>query len=250
MTQTAGIPFTWTRRHIAALLVLCLAALLEIIDVTVVNVAMPAIQNALHFSEATLALMVTAYVVPFGGFLLLAGRTGDLLGRRRILLCGTALFTLASLGSALAPDATLMIATRAVEGLAAAFVVPTTLAMLPAVFPPGPARDTAFGIWAGGAAIAGTLGLIAGGQLVAPVGWRWIFLINVPVGVLVVVAALRVLPADRASAGSRRRFDIVGALLATAGASLLAYALVQTASHPSGSLRTIALVAGAAALVG
>jgi EmrB/QacA subfamily drug resistance transporter len=250
MTETPGTAFTWTRTHIAALTVLCLAALLDTIDVTVVNVAMPAIKDALHFSEGGLAWMVNAYMVPFGGFLLLAGRTGDLLGRRRILLGGTGLFTLASLGSALAPDAALMIATRAAEGLAAAFVVPTTLAMLSTMFPPGPARNRAFAIWGGGGAVAGTLGLIAGGLLISAVGWRWIFLINVPVGAFIVAAALRTLPADRPGAGSRRRFDIAGALSATAGASLLAYAVVQTASHPWGSPRTIALLAGAAALIG
>jgi EmrB/QacA subfamily drug resistance transporter len=222
--------FTWTRRHVVALVVLCLAALLDTIDVTVVNVAMPAIKNALHFSEGGLAWMVNAYMVPFGGFLLLAGRAGDLLGRRRILVGGTVLFTLASLGSALAPDAGVMIATRAAEGLAAAFVVPTTLAMLSAVFPPGPARNRAFAVWGGGAAAAGTLGLIAGGLLVSAVGWRWIFFINIPVGAFVVAASLRALPAD-VIARTRRGFDVIGALSVTGGASLLAYGVVQSGSH-------------------
>ena len=219
-------------------------------DVTVVNVAMPAIKNALHFSEADLAWMVNAYMVPFGGFLLLAGRASDLVGRRRILLAGTALFTLSSLASALAPDAAVMIVTRAAEGLSAAFVVPTTLAMLSAVFPPGPARNRAFALWGGGAAIAGTLGLIAGGLLVSAVGWRWIFFINVPVGVFVVAASLRALPADPSGLDSpRRRFDIAGALAATGGASLLAYAVVQTGSNAWGSARTIGLLAGAVVLI-
>ena len=132
--------FAWTRRHVIALVVLCLAALLDTIDVTVVNVAMPTIRTALHFSEGGLAWMVNAYMVPFGGFLLLAGRAGDLLGRRRVLLAGTALFTAASLASALAPNETVMIITRAAEGLGAAFVVPMTLAMLSSVFPAGPAE--------------------------------------------------------------------------------------------------------------
>jgi EmrB/QacA subfamily drug resistance transporter len=241
--------FTWTRRHVIALMVLCLAALLDTIDVTVVNVAMPAIKNALHFSEGDLAWMVNAYMVPFGGFLLLAGRAGDLLGRRRILLGGTALFTLASLGSALAPDAAVMITTRALEGLAAAFVVPTTLAMLALVFPPGPARNRAFAVWGGGAAISGTLGLIAGGLLVSAVGWRWIFFINIPVGVLVIAASQRALPADLVS-GPRRPFDLPGAISVTGGASLLAYAVVQTSSHPWGSGRTIGLLLLAAPLIG
>src|SRR6516165_1908329 len=236
--------FRWTRRHVLALAVLCLTALLDTIDVTVVNVAMPTIRSALHFSEGGLAWVVNAYMVPFGGFLLFGGRAGDLLGRRRVLLAGTAVFTLASLGSALAPSAGVMIITRAVEGLAAAFVVPMTLAMLSSVFPAGPARNRAFAVWGGVSAAAGTLGLILGGVLVSALGWRWIFLVNVPVGAIVMVSALRVLPAD----GPRRRaglrgFDLGGAVSVTAGASLLAYAVVQTTSHPWGSPQTIGLLA-------
>ena len=209
-----GAEFRWTRRHVLALAVLCLAALLDTIDVTVVNVAMPAIRNSLHFSEGGLAWMVDAYMVPFGGFLLLGGRTGDLLGRRRVLVAGTAVFAAASLGSALAPSAAVMIVTRAVEGLAAAFVVPMTLAMLTSVFPAGPARTRAFSVWGGISAAAGTLGLVVGGALVSAAGWRWIFLINIPVGLIVIVAALRVLPATRRLARdgrpARRGFDLGG----------------------------------------
>ena len=247
-----GAEFRWTRRHVLALAVLCLAALLDTIDVTVVNVAMPAIRNSLHFSEGGLAWMVDAYMVPFGGFLLLGGRTGDLLGRRLVLVAGTAVFAVASLGSALAPTAAVMIVTRAVEGLAAAFVVPMTLAMLTSVFPPGPARNRAFSVWGGISAAAGTLGLVLGGALVSAAGWRWIFLINLPVGLVVIAAALRVLPADRVPRGSRRPggFDLGGAVSVTAGASLLAYAVAQTSSHPWGSGQTIALLSGAAVLTG
>jgi EmrB/QacA subfamily drug resistance transporter len=245
-------PFTWTRQHTLALAVLCLAALLDTIDVTVVNVAMPAIRNSLHFSEGGLAWMVDAYMVPFGGFLLLGGRTGDLLGRRRVLLAGTAVFAAASLGSALAPSPAVMIVTRAAEGLAAAFVVPMTLAMLTSVFPAGPARNRAFSVWGGISAAAGTLGLVLGGALVSAAGWRWIFLINIPVGLIVIVAALRVLPADKAPRGRRRAggFDLGGAISVTAGASLLAYAVAQTSSHAWGSAETIALLCGAALLGG
>jgi len=247
-----GAEFRWTRRHVLALAVLCLAALLDTIDVTVVNVAMPAIRNSLHFSEGGLAWMVDAYMVPFGGFLLLGGRTGDLLGRRRVLVAGTAVFAAASLGSALAPSAAVMIVTRAVEGLAAAFVVPMTLAMLTSVFPAGPARTRAFSVWGGISAAAGTLGLVIGGALVSAAGWRWIFLINIPVGLIVIVAALRVLPADspRGNGASWRGFDLGGAVSVTAGASLLAYAVAQTSSHAWGSGRTVGLLCAAAALAG
>src|SRR5580693_8625957 len=186
--------FVWTRRHVLALIVLCLAALLDTVDVTVVNVAMPAIRESLRFSESGLSWMVNAYLVPFGGFLLLGGRAGDRLGRRRVLVAGTAVFALASLGSALAPSAGVMVGTRAAEGLAAAFVVPMTLAMLSSVFPAGAARNRAFAIWGGMSAAAGTLGLIAGGLLVSAAGWRWIFFINIPVGALVIAGAFRLLP--------------------------------------------------------
>jgi EmrB/QacA subfamily drug resistance transporter len=264
--STAAAPppaaFVWTRRHVLALTVLCLAALLDTIDVTVVNVAMPAIRDSLHFSESGLAWMVNAYMVPFGGFLLLGGRVGDLLGQRRVLIAGTAAFTLASLGSALAPTAGVMVGTRAAEGLAAAFVAPMTLAMLSSVFPAGPARNRAFAIWGGVSAAGGTLGLILGGAIVTAAGWRWIFLVNIPVGVVVVAAALRLLPGDEARAarssgeagrgGLRPRggFDVGGALSVTAGTTLLAYAVVQTGSHAWDSARTIALLAVAAALIG
>jgi EmrB/QacA subfamily drug resistance transporter len=213
---------------------------------------MPAIRNSLHFSEGGLAWMVDAYMVPFGGFLLLGGRTGDLLGRRRVLIAGTAVFAAASLGSALAPSPAVMIVTRAAEGLAAAFVVPMTLAMLTSVFPAGPARNRAFAVWGGISAAAGTLGLVLGGALVSAAGWRWIFLVNIPVGLIVIVAALRVLPADGAPRGSRGAggFDLGGAISVTAGASLLAYAVAQTSSHAWGSAETIALLGGAAALAG
>jgi EmrB/QacA subfamily drug resistance transporter len=241
--------FRWTPGHVIALVVLCLAALLDTIDVTVVNVAMPAIKTSLHFSESGLAWMVNAYMVPFGGFMLLGGRAGDVLGRRRILLAGTAVFTAASLGSALAPDPAVMILTRALEGTAAAFVIPMTLAMLASIFPAGAPRNRAFGVWGGVSAAAGTLGLVAGGLLVSAAGWRWIFLINIPAGAVVIAAAVRSLPADR-PADRSRRFDAVGAVAATTGASLLAYGIAQTAAHPWGSGRTIGLLAGAAILLG
>jgi EmrB/QacA subfamily drug resistance transporter len=255
----AGGGFTWTRRHVLALAVLCLASLLDIVDVTVVNVAMPAIKESLHFSEGALAWVVNAYMVPFGGFMLLAGRAGDRFGRRRVLVGGTVLFTVSSLASALAPNAAVMIASRAAEGMSAAFVVPTTLAMLSGVFPAGPARNRAFAVWGGLSAAAGTLGLVAGGLLVSAAGWRWVFLISIPVGAFVIAVALRVLPGSEATSGQTpvsqargplRSFDAVGALGATAGASLLAYAVVQTGSHPWGSARTITLLAGAAVLLG
>lgn len=223
---------------------------------TVVNVAMPAIKDSLRFSEGGLAWMVDAYMVPFGGLLLLGGRTGDVVGRRRVLIAGTGVFAVASLGSALAPSVAVMIVTRAAEGACAAFVVPMTLAMLSSVFPAGPARNRAFAVWGGVSAAAGTLGLVLGGVLVSAAGWRWIFLINIPVALVVVVAALRVLPGDTVSAGRPGRpgrlagLDFAGAVSVTAAASLLAYAVAQTGSHAWGSARTAELLCGAALLAG
>src|ERR1700677_5055798 len=176
-SMTPPAAFVWTRRHVLTLIVLCLAALLDTVDVTVVNVAMPAIRDSLHFSESGLSWMVNAYLVR---------------------VAGTAACALASLGSALAPSAGVMVGTRAAEGLAAAFAVPMTLALLSAVFPAGPGRNRAFAIWGGVSAAAGTLGLILGGVLVTAVGWRWIFLVNLPVGAVVMASALRFLPADAA----------------------------------------------------
>ncbi len=223
--QSVETTFHWTRQHVLALVVLCLAALLDTLDVTVVNVAMPAIKTSLHFSEGGLAWVVNAYMVPFGGFLLFGGRTGDLLGRRRVLVGGTVLFTIASIGSALAVDSGMLVSTRAAEGLGAAFVVPMTLAMLSSVFPAGAARNRAFAIWGGMSAAAGTLGLIAGGLLVSAAGWRWIFFINIPVGALVIAGAFRLLPRDLSA--SRGRFDIAGAVSVTAGATLLAFGIAR-----------------------
>jgi EmrB/QacA subfamily drug resistance transporter len=172
-----------------------------------------------------------------------------------VLVWGTLAFTVASLGSALAPSAGVMVATRAAEGLAAAFVVPMTFAMLGSVFPAGPARNRAFGIWGGVTAGAATLGLVLGGVLVSAAGWRWIFLVNLPVGAVVAVAALRVLPADRPRPGHRGlralgmgTSDLGGALSVTASASLLAYAVAQTGASGWGSARTVLLLCGSAVL--
>jgi MFS family permease len=167
-----------------------------------------------------------------------------------VLLGGTAVFTVASLASGMAPNATVLIATRAIEGLAAAFVVPMTLAMLTSVFPAGPARNRAFGVWGGVSATAGTLGLVVGGLLVSAIGWRWVFFINIPVGVVVIATALRVLPGESLTTSTRRGFDIVGAATGTVAASVAAYGVVQTQNHAWSNAGTIALLAAAAASLG
>ncbi|MFI6738203.1 MFS transporter [Nonomuraea sp. NPDC050451] len=218
--------FLWTRGHVFALVALCLAQVLDAVDTTVVNVALPAIEDDLAFAAADLSWVVNAYLVPFGGFLLLGGRLGDLLGHRRILMGGIALFTGASLVAGLAQNGGVLIGARAAQGLAAALVAPMTLALIALIFPEGRARSRAFAVWATATAVSSTLGLVAGGLLVDGPGWRWIFFINVPVGGLLLLAG-RFLPAP----GAVRRkgdFDVVGAVTATAGVGLVAYAVLST----------------------
>lgn len=217
--------FVWTRGHVFALVALCLAQVLDAVDSTVVNVALPAIEDELAFSAADLSWVVNAYMVPFGGFLLLGGRLGDLLGHRRVLMAGIALFTGASLAAGLAQSAGVLVGARAVQGLAAALVAPMTLAMIALIFPEGRARSRAFAAWGTATAVSSTLGLVAGGLLVDGPGWRWIFFINVPVGLLL-LAAGRFLPA-RHEPEPGRGFDAVGAVTATAGVGLLAYAVLR-----------------------
>jgi EmrB/QacA subfamily drug resistance transporter len=241
--------FAWTPTHTIALVVLCVAQALDGIDVTVVNVALPSIQDQLGFSQASLSWVVNAYMVLFGGCLLLGGRAGDLLGRRRVFLGGLVLFSAASLASGLAPNAGMLVAARAAQGLAAALIAPMTLALIAVIFPEGPARNRAFAVWGAVYGVSSALGLLIGGLLVTGPSWRWIFLVNVPVGVVVLVAAARYLPADR-PAGRHRRFDVIGAVTSTAGVGLLAYAVLQAGTGGWRTAQTISLLTGAGMLLG
>jgi EmrB/QacA subfamily drug resistance transporter len=241
--------FRWTRAYVVTLTVVCFAQLLEAIDITVVNVALPTIRTDLHFSAAGLQWVVNAYTVLFGGFLLLGGRAGDLLGRRRVFLAGVTVFTLASLASGLAQNAGTLVATRAAQGLAAGFVAPMTLAILTAAFPEGRPRNRALGIWGATTGVSASLGLLVGGLIVTGPGWRWIFYVNIPVGALMLLAGWRYLAADRPER-RYRHFDTAGAVTVTAGLILLAYGVVQTDTHPWGSARTLLLLAAAVALLG
>jgi EmrB/QacA subfamily drug resistance transporter len=247
-TAYAGPAFAWTGAHVLALLILLLASLLEYMDISVVNVALPTMRTDLGFSQTNLQWVVNAYTVLFGGFLLLGGRAGDLLGKRRVLLGGIALFTAASVASGLAQDATTLITTRAVQGLACALVSPTTLALIAITFPEGKPRNLALGLYGGIAGISSALGVTVGGLLVSGPGWRWIFFINIPVGLFLLAAAPRFLSADRPGQ-HHRRFDLLGALSVTAGVGLLTYAVSQTNAYAWGSSRTIGLLGGAIALL-
>jgi EmrB/QacA subfamily drug resistance transporter len=202
-----------------------------IVDVTIVNVALPRIQAVLGFSGSNLEWVVNAYAVAFGGLLLLGGRSGDLLGRRRILVAGLLVFVLASLLGGLATDQAWLITARAVQGAGAAMAAPTALSLIAVTFPEGPPRTRAVAVYSAMAILGVPVGLIAGGLLVSYADWRWVFFVNVPIGLVVAVLATRVLPASPRRTG---RFDLPGAVTATVGVASLVYGLSNAATTPDG----------------
>ena len=222
-----------------ALLVLAGAQFMVVLDATIVNVALPSIQDALKFSStAQLQWIVTAYTLLFGGFLLLGGRLADLLGRRRIFLVGISLFAASSLLAGLAQSPVQLIAFRGLQGLGAALLSPSALSLVLSIFADGKERNKALGVWSGVAAGGGAVGLLLGGILTQYADWRWIFFINVPVGAILAALALRYLPAARPAPG-KRNFDVPGAVLVTAGLMLLVYALVKATNYGWISLQTL-----------
>jgi EmrB/QacA subfamily drug resistance transporter len=247
-TETSA-SFAWTARHVAALVVLCVAQVLDGIDVTVVNVALPSIENDLGFTPQSLPWVVNAYMVFFGGFLLLSGRAGDLLGRRKVFLAGLVLFTVASLVSGLATGIGTLLSARAAQGVAAAMIAPMTLALIAVTFPRGRPRTVALAFWGAAYGVSGALGLLVGGLLVGGPGWRWIFFVNVPIGLLVLVVALWIVPADR-PVRRHHAFDVVGAVTSTAGTGLLAYAVLRAGADGWASVGTGVGLAAALVLLG
>ena len=241
--RTEGATHRWR-----AFAVLAVAFFMTIVDLTIVNVALPTIGRDLHFDESNLQWVVTAYGLTFGGFLLLGGRTADLLGRRRILLLGLAVFTSASLACGLATTDLFLIAMRSVQGLGAAIVLPAALAIVMNIFAEGAERNKALGIWGAIGASGATVGLITGGLLLRYIGWQAIFFLNVPIGVGALLLAPRLVPESRSQAESRR-YDLFGAVTVTTGLMLLVYALSKAPQNGWGTAETIALLAGAAALV-
>src|SRR5271165_5902681 len=231
-----------------ALGLILLAQLLVVIDVSIVTLALPAIQRGLGFSPAGLQWVISAYALAFGGFLLLGGRLADLLGRRRILISGAGLFTVASLACGLAGSAGMLVAARAAEGLGAAMMAPAAMSLILAIFPEGAERNRALGALGAVSGAGGAIGVLAGGMLTTWLSWPWIFFVNLPVGALIVAAARPLLPESRASL-ARRRFDVAGAVTVTGGLSLLVYAVVTAASHGWASAATVGLLAGAAPLL-
>jgi EmrB/QacA subfamily drug resistance transporter len=229
-----------------AFAVLAVAYFMTIVDLTIVNVALPTIGQDLDFSEANLQWVVTAYGLTFGGFLLLGGRAADLLGRRRILMLGLAVFTVASLGAGLATSDGFLIAMRGLQGFGAAVVLPAALSIVMNMFAEGAERNKALGLWGGIGAAGATIGLITGGLLTRFVGWESIFFLNVPIGIAALLLAPRIVPESRLQ-GMRRRFDPLGAITVTGGLLLLVYALSKAPEVGWGAARTVTLLALSAA---
>jgi EmrB/QacA subfamily drug resistance transporter len=221
------------RRHLGvALLVIATAQLMVVLDATVVNVALPHIQTALGFSGSGLEWVVNAYALALGGLLLLGGRAGDLLGRRRMFVAGLLLFTAASLAGGLATSQAWLLAARAVQGAGGAIVAPTALALIATTFPEGPPRNRAMGVYAAMSVAGGAAGLLAGGLLVTYASWRWVLFVNVPIGIVVALAALAVLPGTARRPG---RFDLPGIITGTGGVAALVYGLSSAATSPDGT---------------
>jgi EmrB/QacA subfamily drug resistance transporter len=229
--EQAGTTRTGGRHLGLALVVIATAQLMIVLDSTVVNVALPHIQTALGFSGSGLEWVINAYALTLGGLLLLGGRAGDLLGRRRMFVIGLLLFSAASLLGGLATTQAWLLTARAVQGVGGAIVAPTALALIATTFPEGPARSRAMGVYASMSAVGGAVGLIAGGLLVSYANWRWVLFVNVPIGIAAALAAPAVLPATARRPG---RFDLPGAVTGTGGVAALVYGLSTAATGADG----------------
>src|SRR3954464_6248798 len=231
-----------------ALILLCVAQFIVVLDASIVNVALPSIGRALNFSEGNLPWVVNAYVIAFGGFLLLGGRASDLLGRRRVFMAGLIVVGIASLAAGFAATQGQLIAARAAQGLGAAFVSPAALSIVATLFKDGAERNKALGVWGAVAGSAGAAGVLLGGILTDGLGWEWVLWVNVPVAIAVAALAPRFI-AETRSLSATRHFDTAGAVTVTAGLSLLVYAIVDATAAGWASPQTIGLLAASAALI-
>ena len=223
------------------LAVVATAFFMTILDVSIVNVALPSIGRDLDFARGDLQWVITAYAITFGGFLLLGGRAADLLGRRRVFIVGVALFTIASLVCGLAQSEGMLIASRAVQGLGGAIISPAALSIVMTSFEEGADRNKALGVWGALGGSGAAVGVLAGGVLTEYLSWRWIFFVNVPVGVVVLLLTPRIVPESRRE-GSGRQYDALGAVLVSAGLALLVYAISEAPNVGWGTARTILLL--------
>jgi EmrB/QacA subfamily drug resistance transporter len=237
-----------SRTRWLALLVLCLGDLMIVLDVTIVGVALPSIQDDLGFSEESLAWVVNAYLITFGGFLLLGGRLGDLFGHRRLFLAGIVLFTVASAICGLSTSQEMLVIARAVQGLGGAVVSAVALSLMMTLFTEPAERAKAMGIFGFVASGGGSIGVLLGGVLTDVLNWHWIFLVNVPVGILVIVLTVAIIPSERVATGALR-LDIAGAVTVTAALMIAVYAIVNGNEVGWLTGRTLGLLGAAAVLL-
>jgi EmrB/QacA subfamily drug resistance transporter len=237
------------RRRWWALALIVVAQFMVVLDVAIVNVALPSIRTDLHFSQESLQWVITAYAIFFGGVLLLGGRLSDLLGRRRVFIAGLVIFTVFSLLNGLAWSEGSLIAFRSLQGLGAALLSPAALSILTTTFREGRERNLALGIWGAASGSGGAAGVLLGGALTSALSWSWIFFINVPVGIAVIALSPILLRESRADLG-HRKFDFAGAASITSGLMLLVYALTRATQHGWATSTTIGLLVASAALIG
>ncbi len=230
------------------LTLVCFAQFMVVLDATVVNVALPSIQRDLHLAEGSLQWIVNSYALVFGGFLLLGGRAGDLLGRKRLFLFGLVVFTIASLLNGLSTSSAMLVGSRALQGLGAAFISPAALAIISTTFAEGRERGKALGVWAAIASGGSAVGLLLGGVLTQALSWPWIFFINVPIGIAVFFLSLRFVPESK-DERAHRSFDVAGAATATGGLMTLVYAIVNAQEKGWTSFATLGTFAVSATLL-
>jgi EmrB/QacA subfamily drug resistance transporter len=230
------------------LVLVCIAQFMVILDATIVNVALPSIQHGLHFSASSLQWIVNAYTLIFGGFLLLGGRASDLLGRQRLFVAGIVVFTAASLLNAVATSSGMLIGGRALQGLGAALVSPAALSIITTTFEEGAERTKALGVWSAIAAGGGAVGLVLGGLLTETLSWRWVFFINLPIGIAAALLSLRFVPNSKAE-DEPDTADVAGAVTVTGGLLVLVYGIVKAPEYGWGSVKTIGLGVVALALL-
>src|ERR671931_1650220 len=235
--------FLATRRGKLMLAFLCMVGFLDFVDASIVNVALPTIRHDLHFSVQSLQWVLSGYLLTYGGFMLLGGRAADLLGRRRLLVAGTSLFGISSLVGGIATTELMLVGARLAQGMGAAMMIPAALSILTTTFTRATDRHKALGAWGAMAGLGSAAGAFLGGVLSEGPGWRWVFFVNLPVCVAVLVATFRLIAAERRRP-SLTNFDVAGAVLATAGMLLLVYALVEAPDRGWSDARTIGELAG------